>query len=216
MKKHLICTFVALSAFAVQADETMIRHQLTADEKDQQFRIIAKKPEHFNRCPSEKASVKASCDKKFLRFSVSMADNDIICEATKNQDSLKNFGDAIQIFVKSEKDTFIWEFQIAPNGKKSCFFHMGPGRMFYPEAGSKFPDYTVKNTISNGKWEMVAEIPLEIFKEKGFKFTDDEKWTAIVVRHNFSRYHNERETSSYPQTIGNVANPDYYAELILK
>ncbi len=216
MKKHLICSLFALCTVASYADGTLIRHQLSTDGKCEQFRSIAKKPEDFNRCPSEKSAVKVTCDKNVLRFSVVMDDNDVICEAQKDQDALKNLGDAIQIFIKSEKETFIWEFQIAPNGKKSCFFHMGSGRMFYPEAGSAFPAYNVKNTISKGKWEMVAEIPLTIFKAKGFKFTSDEKWTAIVVRHNFSRYNTEREISSYPQTVGNVANPNYYAELILK
>ena len=151
-----------------------------------------------------------------LQFTVVMDDNDVISEAQNDQDALKNKGDAIQIFIKSEKETFIWEFQIAPNGRKSCFFHMGSGRMFYPEAGSAFPEFHVKNTVFKGKWEMVADIPLSIFEAKGFKFSNDEKWTAIVIRHNFSRYNTDREISSYPQTVGNVANPAYYAELILK
>ena len=38
----------------------------------------------------------------------------------------------------------------------------------------------------------------------------------MLVRRNFSRLHVQPEESSYPQAIGNAANPDYYAELVME
>ena len=216
MKKLLLTAFLTVTAVAAQADDNLIRHPLAAGGEAGEFRIIAKKPEHFNRKPSECASVKFDHDKNNLYFTVLMDDNDVISEALKDQDMLRNFGDCIQIFIKSETETFVWEFQIAPNGKKTCFFHPGPGRMLYPQPNFKAPEFSVKNSFYKGKWEMTVKLPLSIFKAKGFKFTKEEKWTAVIVRYNYSRLHTEREVSSYPQTLANTANPDFYAELILK
>lgn len=215
MKKLFATTVAAIAITSVYGSE-IVRQPLVIGGDAQEFRICASKPEHFNRKPVEAASVTAKCDKDNLYFDISMADNDVLSEAEENQTALRSKGDAIQIFLKSEKNTWLWEFQVAPNGKKSCFFHYGAGRMFYPEAGSEFPDFGVTNTFSNGRWDVKIAIPLTIFKEKGFKFTKDEKWTFMIVRHNFSRFFNERENSSYPQSVGNSANPEYFGELIME
>ena len=202
-------------AAAVYADGPIIRPTLTVGGASESFRILAKKAELFNRMPVERSSVKVDCNENIITFTIEMDDNDLLCEAVNDQDNLKDLGDAIQIFLKSEKETFLWEFQIAPNGKKSCFFHLGAGRMFYPANAAAY-DFTVNNTVSKGKWIMTAAIPLTIFKEKGLKFTNDEKWTFVAVRHNFSRFFNAREISSYPQTVNNTANTDFFGSLILK
>ena len=216
MKKITVFAAIAFVSVASNATE-IIRGQLGGrDNSGKEFRIIAKKPEHYNRKPLEPAIVSVRNDKDNLYLSLSMKDNDTLSEAKKDQDTLRNQGDALQIFLKSEKETYLWEFQVNPFGRKSCFFHPGAGRMFYPEPGSRFPDFTVENQLGNGKWDVYIAIPAAIFREKGFKFTNDEKWTIMVVRHNFSRFHNEREISSYPQALANVAYPEYFAELILK
>ena len=216
MKKSLIVIALStVAAFSAVAAE-FVRPQLVCGKDAQFFRMVAKEILHFNRKPLEAASVKADCDKNNLYLTIAMADDDTLTEATQNQSQLRTFGDAIQIFLKSEKETYLWEFQLAPNGKKSCFFHYGAGRMFYPEPGSAFPDFTVVNKLQNGKWDVSVTIPLSIFRDKGLKFTADEKWTFMIVRHNFSRFHNDRETSSYPQAVHGTSNPEFFGELVLK
>lgn len=207
-----VCALTITGAVAAE----FVRPQLVCGKDAQFFRKAAKLPEDFNRKPTEETSVKADCDKNNLYFSISMADDDTLTEAKMDQTQLRSCGDCIQIFLKAEKETWLWEFQISPNGKKSCFFHYGAGRMFYPENGSTFPDFKVKNTLAKGKWDLEIAIPLSIFREKGLKFSKDEKWTFMIVRHNYSRFHNERETSSYPQAIGGASNPQFFGELVLK
>ena len=216
MKKSIVITAVLASAAAFAADNRLIRHTLETSGKAEEFRIVAHEPKHFNRKPSEQSSVKAALDKDNLRLSLTMTDGDIISEAVSDQSALHRFGDAVQIFVKSEKDTYLWEFIFSPKDLKSCFFHLGPGAMFYPAPGSKFPDFTIKNSIKDGVWNAEVTIPLSIFRAKGFKFDKDEKWTVMIVRHNYSRQHASRETSCYPQAVSNTADPDYFAELVIK
>ncbi|MBO7328273.1 MAG: hypothetical protein J6W00_05815 [Lentisphaeria bacterium] len=213
MKKSIvaICTVAMLG---VSASE-FIRPQLVCGKGSENFRKVAKLPEDFNRKPIESTSVKASYDKDNLYLEFIMDDDDTLTEAEKNQTQLRSAGDSLQLFFKSEKETWLWEFQLSPNGKKSCFFHYGAGRMFYPEADSKFPDFKVVNKLAKGKWNVNVTIPLSIFREKGFKFTKDEKWTFMFVRHNFSRFHNERDTSSYPQAVHGASNPQFFGELVL-
>lgn len=216
MKKSTVLTILLAGTAVFAADNRLIRHTLEAGGQAGEFRITAGKPEHFNRKPSEQSSVKATVDKDNLHLCLTMTDGDIISEAVSDQSSLHRFGDAVQIFIKSQKETYLWEFIFSPKNLKSCFFHLGPGAMFYPEVGSKFPEYTVKNSIKDGIWRADVSIPLSIFRAKGFKFDKDEKWTIMIVRHNYSREHAQRETSSYPQAVGNTADPDYFAELIIK
>lgn len=215
-KSIIFFAVLTVSAFTVTAAE-IIRPQLICGGDAQHFRaMVNNDASFFNRKPIEAGAVKADCDRNNLYFTFDMEDNDTISEATQNQVNLSRFGDALQIFLKSEKETYMWEFMISCNGKKSCFFHIGPGRMFYPEADSAFPDFTVKNTISKGKWIAEIAIPLSIFQEKGFKFTNEEKWTFMIVRNNDSRYHSERDNSCFPQSGGRITNPAYFGELVLR
>lgn len=213
MKKSIVAV-CAVAMLSVSAAE-FVRPQLFCGKDAENFRKIARLPEDFNRKPIENTTVKATCDKNNLYLEFTMDDDDTLTEAEKNQTQLRAQGDALQLFFKSEKETFLWEFQLSPNGKKSCFFHYGAGRMFYPEAGSAFPDFKVVNKLAKGKWNVEVTIPLSIFREKGFKFTNDEKWTFMFVRHNYSRFHNERDTSSYPQGIPGTSNPEFFGELVL-
>lgn len=213
MKNSITIIFAAtLMAFALQAAE-YIRPTLISGKDSVYFRIKPQKTEDFNCMPREKASVKFNTDKNNLYFYFDLTDDDVICEATSNQSRLQSFGDALQIFLKADQETFLWEFMIAPNGKKSCFFHPGAGMMFYPEVNSEFPDFPVENIIADGKWQAKVSIPKTIFKEKGIKF-DQATWNFMLVRYNFSRYQNtSRETSCYPQTGGSVSNPDFFGKL---
>jgi hypothetical protein len=213
MKKSIVAV-CAVAMLGVSAAE-FVRPQLFCGKGAENFRKLAKLPEDFNRKPIESTAVKASYDKDNLYLEFVMEDDDTLTEAEKNQTQLRSQGDALQLFFKSEKDTFLWEFQLSPNGKKSCFFHYGAGRMFYPEAGSAFPDFKVVNKLAKGKWDVNVTIPLSIFREKGFKFSKDEKWTFMFVRHNYSRFHNERDTSSYPQGIPGTSSPEFFGELVL-
>jgi hypothetical protein len=216
MKKSLIFTMISAAMALYAGESEFIRQELVCGGAAQQFRLNASKPEHFNRKPIEASCVQADNDQNNLYLTITMKDNDIMGEAEKNQSSLGSFGDAVQIFLKSEKETFFWEFQADPFGKKSCFFHPGAGRIFYPEAGSEFPDFTVENTRADGEWKIKITIPLSIFREKGFKFTNDENWTFMIVRHNFSRFNDAKEASSYPQAVGRIYNPDRFGKLIIK
>ena len=213
MKKTIVAV-CAIAMLGVSAAE-FVRPQLVCGKDAENFRKIAKLPEDFNRKPIESTTVKASYDKNNLYLEFAMDDDDTLTEAVKNQTQLRQQGDSLQLFFKSEKETYLWEFQLSPNGKKSCFFHYGAGRMFYPESDSAFPDFKVVNTLAKGKWNVSVAIPLSIFREKGFKFTKDEKWTFMFVRHNYSRFHDDRDTSSYPQAISSTSNPEFFGELVL-
>lgn len=216
MKKSLIYAIMCATFVLSAGEAEYVRQELAAGGDIQHFRINANLPEQFNRKPLEAGSVKFDCDEKNLYFTITMADNDLVSEAENDQSPLRNLGDAIQIFLKSEKDTYIWEFQVDSQAHRSYFFHQGPGRIFYPNEATGTPDFSVENTITDGQWITKITIPLSIFKAKGFDFTDAENWTFLIVRHNFSRFNDAKETSSYPQVVGNMYNPARFGRLILK
>ncbi|MBR2625544.1 MAG: hypothetical protein IKD23_03995 [Lentisphaeria bacterium] len=216
MKKIIVSTiFAAVLANSAAALE-IIRPQLVCGGEAQYFRKEAGCPDDFNRKPIEATAVTADCDRDNLYLTFDMEDDDTFNSAKLDQDNLRRFGDTLQIFLKSEKETYLWEFMVSCNGKKSCFFHMGAGRMFYPEAGSAFPEFSVENRLTAGRWLAKVTIPLSIFREKGFKFTNDEKWTFMLIRTNDSRFHSSRSSSCFPQSGSRTTNPAYFGELVLK
>ena len=214
MKKSII--LLAATTFAVHAlmGAEFVRQELRCGKKEN-FRMQVRKPENFNCRPIESSTVKASFNGKELQLILNMTDSDIFNEAKEDQTSLPKYGDAVTIFLKSRKATWLWEFIVAPNGKRACFFHPGAGRMFYT-AGGKFPEFTVQNNIVKGQWQSVISIPVKIFQDKGLNFTPADQWTIMIVRNNYSRFLPEKEVSSYPQSPAGTSNPKYFADLIIK
>lgn len=208
MKKTIAVLISFMAIFnAVQAAK-YVRPVLRCGGEPAYFRIRPSRVEDFNCTPREMTSVKVDIDAENLYLYFDMVDDDTFSEAQMDQTRLNSFGDALQLFFKAEKETGLWEFFISPNGKKSCFFHLGAGMMFYPAAGSKFPDFSVCNTVKDGKWQAKVTIPKALFKEKNIDF-DSNQWKFMFVRHNRSRYATEGEISCYPQSQ-RLSNPDFF------
>ena len=213
MKKVLIMLTAAFAIFTLDA-KVFVRRALVCGEAEN-FRVTVKRAEDFNCRPVEGGKVKVECDGKTLKFILDMIDSDIFNEAEKDQVNLSSSGDSVTILLKSEKDTWLWEFIVSPNGKRSCFLHPGAGRMFYPELKEK-PGFSVKNAITQGNWLCEVTIPQDLFKAKGLSLNAKDQWKVMIVRRNYSRFLPEKETSCYPQYPGIASNPDYFADLIIK
>jgi hypothetical protein len=209
--KKIIILCLAAAAITAHANE-YIRHKLVSNGQAESFRMIAEIPQDFNLKPLENSNVRFIADKDAIRFIVTMIDNDLISEATKDQARHYQQGDALQIFIKPANDCTLWEFSIASNGKKGVFIHSGAGAMFY-DFTKCGPEFSVKHSFSKGLWTAEITIPYSVFKEKGFDFTKN-AWHFSVVRHNVSRNLPNREISSYPQGVKNASDPRFFGELV--
>ena len=168
---------------------------------------------YYNRLPQERGTVKFSKNANGLVISAKLKDSDVVAESSADQGSLNKTGDALQIFLKPENNTFVWEIFVDSNNHKSSFFHWSLGRMFYDKAGNPVVD--VKTSKGDGFWNAEVVFPVSEARKYGLSFSGKDQWTVMVIRTNYSKYLNKKELSSYPQVIKDFSNPIYFGRLIL-
>ena len=124
-------------------------------------------------------------------------------------------GDAVQVFIKSENGTQLWEVLAAPGSRKSCFFHWGAGRMFYPAATETAPfDAEVKTVKTAGGWRAEIVFPLaEIAKQH--KLDSQSGWTVQTMRHHYGRNISRRDSSGFPQAVKTPSDPRRFGKLFM-
>ena len=203
-----LCSSMVLTAAPGDILRAKIRYG-----KDYPMLKKAMKPEDLNVLAREDGTVTFFGDKKNLRISVVLKDQDIISESTCDQDMQTRYGDSLRFFIKPSSNTMLWEVQVAANGKKSCFFHWGAGRMFYPLPTVAAPLKVQVNTgrIAGG-WKCEVVFPLEL-AAKSRKLPADTRWQVMVSRCNFGSNLPSRCESSYPQATVTAVDMQRFGEL---
>ena len=163
----------------------------------------------FNRLPKEKAAFRCSMDKENFYVDTYLVDKDIICDAQSPAvQKLYNVSDSIQIILKSDKHTAVWEFNVTAKGIHNAFLYPGPGALL-PELSEKLAvkhEVKVDGTINDNRdtdrsWRVRTTIPLSILRRHGLNFCSSENWTMLVLRNNYGRHLSGRELSTFPQTL---------------
>ncbi len=210
--RNLFISAILSTAFFARAGE-IVRVQLEP-EKEYQFLMLAKLPNDFNRLPQEDATVKFKRDAKNLYISVDMLDADTVSESVSDQTNLTKFGDSLQIFIKPEKDSRLWELMTDVKNRKSCFFHWGTGRMiYYPAPSAPAPvKISAKSEKTTAGWKSEIVFPLAE-AAKANNIPADAVWNIMVVRHNCGSNLNIKDTASFPQAVGKENNPARFARL---
>ena len=205
--KHFFTFAVCCAALLATAAERQIIRTKIQPGKKYSFLRIAKLPDDFNALPSEGAKASFKRDAQNLYISVNMVDADPVSESTADQTILQKTGDALQIFIKPAHDSRLWEVLADCNGKKSCFFHWGAGRMFYPGADAAPPvKIAAKSTKTATGWQCDITFPIaEVAKAQ--KFPADTVWTIMIVRFNYGKNLPTREISCFPQVVRNESDP---------
>lgn len=205
---------VAVLCAAVCADAGRIVREELVPGKEYRFLTLAKLPNDFNRLPVEDATVKFKRDAGNLCISVNMLDADTVSESTKDQTNLIRLGDSLQIFIKSDKDTRLWEVMTDVNDRKSCFFHWGVGRMInYPAPEVPAPvKICAKSEKTASGWKSEIVFPLaEVAKANNIPA--DAVWSVMVLRYNCGSNLVTRDISCFPQAVIKEADPARYAIL---
>ena len=175
--------------------------------------IVANLPMDFNVLPEEPASVTFFQDARNIRVVVEMTDSDVLSESASDQTLLHKTGDAVQIFISPENDTRMWELMADAANRKSCFFHWGPGRMFYPAATDKPPVNISAVAVKTASgWKADVTFPAgEVAARQ--KLPADTRWRIMVVRYNYGRNLSRREVSCFPQAVRVVSDPARFGRL---
>ncbi len=219
--KQLLTFFLALGAIISASGAELVRQEipiLPVNKKCNKncsplcgnlLRVKVEWIHEFNRLPREKAAFRCYMDKENFYVETFLIDKDIICEApSPAMPKLYNVSDTVQIILKSDKHTALWEFNVTASGIANGFLYPGPGALF-PELAEKLAvkheikvDGTVnKNDDIDRSWSVRTTIPLSMLRRFGLQFTGSENWTMLVVRNNYGRFLAVRELSTFPQTL---------------
>ena len=201
---------LTLSSWAVPGE---IIHQDITENTAYPFTVVAQLPQEFNKLAVEDATVTYRQDGGDLCIAVEMSDGDVVTEAVADQTALNKLGDTVQIFIKPENSTHLFEVQAAPGNRKSCFFHWGAGRMFYPAATEAAPfDAKVKTVKTASGWRAEIVFPLAEVAKK-YRLEPKGAWTVQAVRHHYGSNLSRRDTSGFPQAVKNVSDPRRFGRL---
>ena len=210
--KHLFTAAILSAAFFARAGE-IVRVRLEPG-KEYQLRKLAKLPADFNRLPEEDSTVKYRRDAKNLYITVDMIDADTVSESSRDQTNLIKFGDSLQIFIKPEKDTRLWEVMSDVKNRKSCFFHWGAGRMiYYPAPDAPAPvKISAKSEKTAAGWKSEIVFPIaEVAKVNNIPA--DAVWHIMILRYNIGSNLPTKDISCFPQAVINESDPARYAIL---
>lgn len=158
--------------------------------------------------PRQPGKVQFAVNDQYLVLAVSMEDQDIVQEATADQEHHYRTGDLAELFLKPADATWYWELYVTPNGLKTAFFFPGRGRRNLPSNLSPIEGMTVaaqvQGTLGNWHdtdtgWTAEMAIPLQVFADAGIPLNGDEPWRVLVGRYNFGRELPEVELSAFPE-----------------
>lgn len=180
----------------------------------------------FDKGVQEKTFFKLAMDETYLYVGVKLIDSDIVAECNKDQEFLYRFGDVVEIFLKSEKVLYYWEIYVAANNRKTAFFYPSQGRFGLQSNFSKvFPFQKFKSQVyhkgtlndysdKDEYWSVEMAIPLAELEAKGVKFTEENKWTFLIYRPNYSYYLPWMEPTMFPNIAWNCHAFENYAPLL--
>ena len=176
--------------------------------------VNASLPNDLNVLPVEPAAVTFAQDAQSIRITVDMTDADVLSESVSDQTQLQRTGDAVQILLSPENDTRLWEIFVDAANRKSCFFHWGPGRMFYPPATDAPPvAITAVSVKTAAGWKTDVTFPAaEVLRKQNLPA--DRVWRVMVVRYNFGRNLSRRDVSCFPQAVRVVSDPSRFGRIV--
>ena len=214
MKKLFTVAGACVTAFAAAfaAPQEIVRQDIVENEQ-YPFFVIANLPQDFNVLACEAGSISYRQDGGNLCVTVKMKDGDLVNEAVSDQSGLQKVADCIQLFIKPENDTRMWEVLATAGKHKSCFFHWGAGRMFYPPASAAPPvDVDVKSSVTADGWMTEIRFPLAEVCRK-YQLDPQARFLVMAVRWHYGKDISRRVCSSAPQAVKVASDPTRFARL---
>ena len=199
-----------------------------------QFLKLVGNVNDINRKPLEAGYVKYLYDDNYLYVRAEFIDSDIVVNATTDGGHFYKDGDVLEVFIKPGKSNYYWEIYGTPNKLNTRFVYGSRSNLGLP-SGFKHDEVGIKvasriNGTFNKRddrdtsYVVLVAIPLTELNRPHLKtghpagtvpFAPGEDWRVQSARYNYSRYLNNYELSSYPQTYGGYHSLEYFAQIEL-
>jgi hypothetical protein len=159
----------------------------------------------------EPGEVRICWNETFLYIGARLTDSDIVAQGDQDQLHHYMLGDALEVFLKPENETWYWELYGTPTGKKTAFFWPGRGWLGLPTSEKGAIDFKAAASCDGtaNKWEdrdrgwcVELAIPAKALTEHGEAWGVGAAWRLLVGRYNYSRYLSNRELAMAPPLRG--------------
>jgi len=195
---------------------------------------LVRSPQDMYRRPQEPATVQYLYDDQYLYIRTELIDSDIMTQGTQNGSHLYRDGDLVEIFIKPANAHYYWEIYGAPNQLNTRFYFNARGSVGLPSS-FRHVDVGIKvfsridgtyNDPSDRDRSYIVLIAIPTAElnrphQTGdhpagtVPFAPGEDWRIQTARYNYSRYLDDLELSSFPQTYGGYHSLEYFAEIEL-
>ncbi|MBS5531336.1 sugar-binding protein [Victivallis vadensis] len=170
----------------------------------------------------ESGSVRLLWNEKALYVRCDAEDSDLADESEADQTALFAVADTIEVFLHQRSDFGYYEIFGSVGGRKTSYYFPGRGRLSMPGNNHcRLPELQVNSRLCGtlNRWQdrdsgfsILIRIPAETL---GAKWGDENAWSILVARWNYSRYLPACEisvTGNFPSSNPHVY--EEYAELV--
>ena len=174
--------------------------------------------------PLERGFFKVKYDDRFLYVLAVLDDEDVVQTSREDQALACETGDMIEVFLKPEDKSAVWELYGTPWSKVTTIFYPWPGHSFRYQ--QKFVPGIKASALARevadpekdkAGWTIEMAIPRELIERTGGTFAPDKEWRILLCRYNYGKNLPSRQISSTPMLPRtNHLLTDYYAKLKFK
>jgi hypothetical protein len=204
-----------------------LNNKVWSKTKEYPLLNLAGLPQDFGQMPVEEGKTALLYDEQNIYIRAVMSDSDVLSEAVDSTSPIANCADHFCVMLNPASETGFFYIICTPNAILSANYVLGSGSMRLATANlplkTKISVYTsingkINDTKRDKTWSVLLVLPVKQLisevRKAGIDIKENQGWTIMAGRKNFSRFLEKVEMSSYPQTVGNFFNNmHHYAKL---
>ena len=187
-------------------------------------KLLPRQRKREDTTPFERGYFKVKYDGENLYVLAVLDDEDIVQTSREDQALACETGDMVEVFLKPEDKTAVWELYGTPWSKVTTIFYPWPDHSFrfqqkfvpgIKAAALARPAADPEKDKSG--WAIEMAIPRKLIEQTGGTFAPDKEWRILLCRYNYGKNLPRRQISSTPRLPRtNHRLTDYYAKLKFK
>lgn len=187
-------------------------------------KLLPRQRKREDTTPFERGYFKVKYDAENLYVLAVLDDEDVVQTSREDQALACETGDMIEVFLKPEDKSAVWELYGTPWSKVTTIFYPWQGHSFrYQQKfvpgirAAALARPAVDPEKDKSGWTIEMAIPRALIEQTGGTFAPDKEWKILLCRYNYGKNLPHRQISSTPRLPRtNHLLVDYYAKLKFK
>ena len=199
-------------------------YQLSRAQEWGYEKMLPRQRKREDTTPFERGYFKVKYDAENLYVLAVLDDEDIVQTSREDQALACETGDMIEVFLKPEDKSAVWELYGTPWSKVTTIFYPWSGHSFRHQqkfvpgiSAAALARPAADPEKDKSGWTIEMAIPRVLIEQTGGTFAPDKEWRILLCRYNYGKNLPHRQISSTPRLPRtNHLLVDYYAKLKFK